>query len=92
MFILRSKINGKAIGIFGSGIKDGSYNKIYDYGNDKIYDYDNDGNAGLWTSNIGQQDSKCAKRIAFIVTGKNAIFVSEVNRYIGFPIRAVYNE
>ncbi len=80
MFVLRSKINGKAIGIFGSGTKTSFNNKTYDYDN-----------ACLWTSNIGK-DSKYAYRIAFTTSSKDATFnISEVYRCTGYPIRAVYN-
>jgi len=82
MFILTSKINGKKLGFLGSG--------RYVNNDRHIYDYDN---ACLWSSTIGKKGDNFASYISFNVSmDRYAICcVSEVNRYVGYPVRAVYN-
>lgn len=83
MFILTSKVNGKKLGFFGSG--------RYVDDDKHIYDYDN---ACLWSSTIGKKGDKFVSRISFNNSQNKYVShnISEVNRYIGYPVRAVYNE
>lgn len=83
MFILTSKVNSKKLGFLGSGRYVNNDRYIYNYAN-----------ACLWSSTIGKKGDNFASYMSFNASMDKyaTCCISEVNRYVGYPVRAVYNE